>query len=64
MYNRAKKFVVFCSVALHYRIQRTFLHNCITVTIFNKKTLWLHFNQTFSSDFIDTEQDLKCLSAI
>ena len=29
MYSRDDKFVVFCSVALHYRIQRTFSHDCI-----------------------------------
>ena len=29
-YSRAKKFVVFCSVVLHYKIQRTYHHDCIT----------------------------------
>ena len=29
IYSRNDKFVVFCSVALHYRIQRTFSHDCI-----------------------------------
>ena len=29
LYSRDDKFVVFCSVALHYRIHRTFSHDCI-----------------------------------
>ena len=28
MYSRAKKFVVFCSVVLHYKIQRTYHYDC------------------------------------
>ena len=31
IYSRNDKFVVFCSVALHYRIKRTYHYNCIYI---------------------------------
>ena len=33
IYSRNDKFVVFCSVALHYRIQRTYHYDCIYIQV-------------------------------
>ena len=38
VYSRNDKFFVFCSVALHYRIQRTFSHDCISTRIVGTDT--------------------------